>query len=95
VLINRGTLKVGDMFVVGTQSGRVRAMLDDKGARSRKRPSLPVEVLGLGGVPMAGDTLTVVETKRAPAKSRLSSGTGDRQAHHHGAGQPRERCSRR
>ncbi|KPF91480.1 translation initiation factor IF-2 [Novosphingobium sp. AAP83] len=64
VLINRGTLKVGDILVVGTQSGRVRAMLDDKGRQIKEAgPSLPVEVLGLGGVPMAGDTLTVVESE--------------------------------
>jgi translation initiation factor IF-2 len=64
VLINRGTLKVGDIFVVGTQSGRVRAMLDDKGRQVKQAPpALPVEVLGLGGVPMAGDTLTVVESE--------------------------------
>lgn len=64
VLINRGTLKVGDIFVVGTQSGRVRAMHDDKGRQIKEAPpSLPVEVLGLGGVPLAGDTLTVVENE--------------------------------
>jgi translation initiation factor IF-2 len=64
VLINRGTLKIGDILVVGTQSGRVRAMLDDKGRQVKEAPpSLPVEVLGLGGVPMAGDTLTVVENE--------------------------------
>ncbi|OZA56424.1 MAG: translation initiation factor IF-2, partial [Sphingomonadales bacterium 39-62-4] len=64
VLVNRGTLKVGDILVVGTQSGRVRAMHDDKGRQIKEAgPSLPVEVLGLGGVPMAGDTLTVVESE--------------------------------
>jgi len=64
VLVNRGTLKVGDILVVGTHSGRVRAMLDDKGRQVKAAPpSLPVEVLGLGGVPMAGDTLTVVESE--------------------------------
>jgi translation initiation factor IF-2 len=64
VLINRGTLKVGDIFVVGTESGRVRAMLDDKGRQVKEAPpSLPVEVLGLGGVPMAGDVLAVVESE--------------------------------
>ncbi|MES2494458.1 MAG: translation initiation factor IF-2, partial [Pseudomonadota bacterium] len=64
VLINRGTLKVGDILVVGTHSGRVRAMLDDKGRQVKEAPpALPVEVLGLGGVPMAGDTLTVVESE--------------------------------
>ncbi|QCI94989.1 translation initiation factor IF-2 [Novosphingobium sp. EMRT-2] len=64
VLINRGTLRVGDILVVGTQSGRVRAMLDDKGRQVKAAPpALPVEVLGIGGVPMAGDTLTVVENE--------------------------------
>ncbi|MBC2666192.1 translation initiation factor IF-2 [Novosphingobium flavum] len=64
VLVTRGTLKVGDILVVGTHSGRVRAMLDDKGRQVKEAPpSLPVEVLGLGGVPMAGDTLTVVESE--------------------------------
>ena len=64
VLITRGTLKVGDILVVGTQSGRVRAMLDDKGRQIKEAtPSMAVEVLGLNGVPMAGDTLTVVESE--------------------------------
>ncbi len=64
VLINRGTLKVGDIFVVGTQSGRVRAMHDDKGRQIKEAgPSLPIEVLGLGGVPMAGDMLSVVDSE--------------------------------
>ena len=64
VLITRGTLKIGDILVVGTQSGRVRAMLDDKGRQIKAAPpALPVEVLGLSGVPMAGDTLTVVESE--------------------------------
>ena len=64
VLITRGTLKVGDILVVGVHSGRVRAMLDDKGRQIKEAPpALPVEVLGIGGVPMAGDTLTVVESE--------------------------------
>jgi translation initiation factor IF-2 len=64
VLITRGTLKVGDILVVGVHSGRVRAMLDDKGRQIKEAPpALPVEVLGLGGVPMAGDTLTVVDSE--------------------------------
>jgi translation initiation factor IF-2 len=64
VLVNRGTLKVGDILVVGTESGRVRAMLDDKGRQIKQAPpSMPVEVLGLGGVPMAGDMLTVVDSE--------------------------------
>ncbi|MBB4858191.1 translation initiation factor IF-2 [Novosphingobium chloroacetimidivorans] len=65
VLVKRGTLKVGDIFVVGSESGRVRAMLDDKGRQVKEAPpALPVEVLGLGGVPMAGDLLSVVESEQ-------------------------------
>ncbi len=64
VLVRRGTLNVGDIFVVGSESGRVRAMIDDKGKQVKSAgPSVPVEVLGLGGVPSAGDTLTVVESE--------------------------------
>ena len=64
ILVRRGTLKVGDIFVVGTESGRVRAMVNDKGQQIKEAgPSTPVEVLGLGGVPMAGDTLTVVDNE--------------------------------
>jgi translation initiation factor IF-2 len=64
VLVQRGTLRVGDVFVVGAVSGKVRAMIDDKGRQVKEAgPSVPVEVLGLGGVPSAGDTLTVVENE--------------------------------
>jgi translation initiation factor IF-2 len=64
VLVTRGTLKRGDVFDVGTESGRVRALVDDKGKQVKEAgPSVPVEVLGLGGVPMAGDQLTVVENE--------------------------------
>ncbi|MBV9930177.1 MAG: translation initiation factor IF-2 [Alphaproteobacteria bacterium] len=62
VLVQRGTLRVGDVFVVGAVPGKVRAMIDDKGRQVKEAgPSVPVEVLGLSGVPSAGDTLTVVE----------------------------------
>ena len=65
VLITRGTLKRGDTFVVGTESGRVRAIVDDQGRQIKEAgPSMPVEVLGLGGVPGAGETLTVVENEQ-------------------------------
>jgi translation initiation factor IF-2 len=64
VLVQRGTLKVGDVFVVGAVPGKVRAMIDDKGRQVKEAgPSVPVEVLGLSGVPSAGDTLTVVENE--------------------------------
>ncbi|WP_106640838.1 translation initiation factor IF-2 [Allosphingosinicella vermicomposti] len=64
VLVQRGTLRVGDVIVVGAVSGKVRAMIDDKGRQVKEAgPSVPVEVLGLGGVPSAGDTLTVVENE--------------------------------
>ncbi|MBX7495244.1 translation initiation factor IF-2 [Qipengyuania sp. 6B39] len=65
VLVNRGTLKRGDTFVVGTESGRVRAIVNDQGKQIKEAgPSMPVEVLGLGGVPRAGDLLTVVENEQ-------------------------------
>ncbi|CUS44378.1 Translation initiation factor 2 [hydrothermal vent metagenome] len=64
ILVNRGTLKVGDVFVVGAESGKVRAMTNDKGQQIKEAgPSMPVEVLGLSGVPRAGDPLSVVENE--------------------------------
>ena len=64
VLIERGTLKRGDVFVVGSQTGKVRALIDDKGKQVKEAgPSTPVEVLGISGVPSAGDKLTVVENE--------------------------------
>src|SRR3546814_3731122 len=60
VLVRKGTLKIGDTFVIGSESGKVRAMINDKGQNVKTAgPSTPVEVLGLSGVPMAGDQLTV------------------------------------
>ncbi|KQM67613.1 translation initiation factor IF-2 [Sphingomonas sp. Leaf17] len=64
VLIDRGTLKIGDIFVVGAESGKVRALVDDKGRQIKEAgPAMPVEVLGLSGVPSAGDPLQVVENE--------------------------------
>ncbi|MDG3041394.1 translation initiation factor IF-2 [Roseicyclus marinus] len=64
VLVQKGTLKQGDIFVVGEQWGKVRAMENDKGDRVKiAGPSVPVEVLGLNGTPEAGDVLNVVETE--------------------------------
>ena len=65
VLVTRGTLKVGDVFVVGAESGKVRALVNDKGAQLKVAgPSVPVEVLGLSGTPSAGDQLQVVENEQ-------------------------------
>ncbi len=62
VLIQRGLLKSGDAFVTGFHSGRVRAMIDDNGKRVKAvGPSMAIEILGLSGVPMAGDTFAVVK----------------------------------
>ena len=64
VLVQNGTLRKGDIFVVGEQWGKVRALVNDQGERiDEAGPSVPVEVLGLSGTPSAGDTLNVVETE--------------------------------
>jgi translation initiation factor IF-2 len=64
VLIQRGTLKVGDLIVAGAEWGRVRALLSDTGAPvDTAGPSTPVEVLGFSGTPDAGDRLAVVENE--------------------------------
>jgi translation initiation factor IF-2 len=63
VLVQNGTLRQGDIFVVGEQYGKVRALINDKGERVKEAgPAVPVEVLGLNGTPEAGDVLNVVET---------------------------------
>jgi len=68
VLVQRGTLRVGDIFVAGSEWGRVRALIDDHGANiTEAGPAMPVEVVGLNGTPVAGDDLTVVPTE---AKAR-------------------------
>ncbi len=64
VLVQKGTLKQGDIFVVGEQWGKVRALINDQGERVKEAgPSVPVEVLGLNGTPEAGDVLNVVDTE--------------------------------
>jgi translation initiation factor IF-2 len=64
ILVQKGTLKQGDIIVAGAEWGRVRAMLDDKGrALSVAGPSTPVEILGLAGVPSAGEPFVVVENE--------------------------------
>ena len=65
VLVQNGTLRVGDTIVAGTAYGRVRAMMDDKGRRvTDAGPSTPVEVLGFSEVPSAGDILNVAEADK-------------------------------
>ncbi len=64
VIVQRGTLKVGDIVVAGNEWGRVRAMLDDHGKQQKEAtPATPVEVLGLSGAPAAGDRVGVVENE--------------------------------
>ena len=66
VLVSNGTLKVGDDYICGIYSGRVRAMLDERGKQVKEAgPAIPVQILGLTGVPMAGDQLLVVEDASA------------------------------
>ncbi len=65
VLVQSGTLKVGDVYVVGSFSGRVRALINDRGVKTQQAgPSIPVEVIGLPGVPSAGDVFQVVSDER-------------------------------
>ena len=64
VLIQRGTLRVGDIFVAGSEWGRVRALVDDHGRNQMQAgPSEPIEVLGLNGTPLAGDDFIVAESE--------------------------------
>ncbi|MFO0345692.1 MAG: translation initiation factor IF-2 [Labrys sp. (in: a-proteobacteria)] len=91
VLVQRGTLNVGDIIVAGSEWGRVRALVNDTGATVKSAgPSLPVEVLGFNGTPEAGDRVAVVESeararevtsyrdrqKRDRAAARLGAGRG-------------------
>ncbi|MFL5465401.1 MAG: translation initiation factor IF-2 [Gemmatimonadaceae bacterium] len=62
ILVNNGTLHVGDDFICGMYSGRVRALLDERGRNIKEAgPAIPAQILGIGGVPMAGDQFVVVE----------------------------------
>ncbi|NMJ41267.1 translation initiation factor IF-2 [Roseomonas sp. JC162] len=89
VLVQKGTLRQGDIVVAGAEWGRVRAMLDDKGRQLKDAPpSLPVEILGLSGVPAAGDNFIAVENeararevsefrqRRARDKAAAAAGAG-------------------
>ncbi len=75
VLVQKGTLRVGDNIIAGTAFGKVRAMINERGDKVKKaEPSTPVEVLGLSDVPMAGDILEAVDEKvaRTVAEKRLA-----------------------
>jgi len=64
VLVQRGTLRVGDIVVAGSEWGRVRALVNDRGQNVQEAgPAAPVEVLGMNGVPLAGDDMVVVENE--------------------------------
>ncbi|HZY48871.1 MAG TPA: translation initiation factor IF-2, partial [Devosia sp.] len=84
VLVQRGTLKIGDIVVAGTEFARVRALIDDKGEQLKEAgPSTPVEVLGFTGVPSAGDRFSVVEDE---ARAREITGYRQRQIREKTAG---------
>jgi translation initiation factor IF-2 len=77
ILVQRGTLRVGDLVVAGSQWGRVRALIDDKGVNVETAgPSTPVEVLGFSGAPEAGDRVAVVDSE---ARAREIAEYRDRQ----------------
>ncbi|MBO7332411.1 MAG: translation initiation factor IF-2, partial [Alphaproteobacteria bacterium] len=79
VLVSRGTLNVGDIFIVGQEWGRVRSLQNEQGKRVQSAsPATPVEVIGLQGVPAAGDDFIVVEDE---AKAREISSYRQRKAH--------------
>jgi len=85
VLVQQGTLRRGDVVVVGTETGRVRTMLNDKGqALKEAGPSMPVQLVGLSGVPEAGQPFHCVENERA-AKDVVGHRVSERRI---GAGEP-------
>ena len=74
VLVQNGTLRIGDSIVAGTTHGKVRAMINDRGDKVKKAgPSVPVEVLGLNDVPAAGDILAALDEKLAKSSSKKVS----------------------
>jgi translation initiation factor IF-2 len=69
VLVQKGTLNVGDIFVSGSEWGKVKALIDDKGNNIKEvKPSMPVEVLGFDSNPLAGDDFVVVESESVARK---------------------------
>ena len=88
VLIQKGTLRIGDPFVAGVYHGKVRAMFDERGKKVESAPpSTPVQVLGFEGVPQAGDSLVVVESERdardiSIKRQQLKRQQDQKQVHH-------------
>src|SRR4029078_1276116 len=84
ILVQKGTLHVGDNFICGKFSGRVRALYDERGKPVREAgPSIPVQILGFEGVPAAGDLFTVVtdavEAREIAQKRQGLQGGGQNQ----------------
>jgi len=76
VLIQNGTLRTGDVVVVGSAFGKIRALVDDKGKQVKKAgPSIPVEIMGLSEVPSAGDSLMVVSDERVAREAAAKRST--------------------
>ena len=69
ILVQKGTLQIGDNIAVGSSYGKVRAMIDDKGRRAKQAtPSTPVEILGLNSVPDVGEIFIATENERKPER---------------------------
>jgi translation initiation factor IF-2 len=80
ILVQAGTLRVGDAVVAGLHHGRVRAMINDRGKKLHEAgPAIPVEILGLSGVPLAGDTFAVVGDERKARQIALARQEKQRQ----------------
>jgi translation initiation factor IF-2 len=76
VLVQAGTLRVGDVVVVGPTYGKIRALIDDKGKQTKKAgPSVPVEIMGLNDVPSAGDTMMVVSDEKSAREAAAKRST--------------------
>ncbi len=76
VLVQSGTLRVGDIVVVGPTYGKIRALIDDKGKQTKKAgPSVPVEIMGLNDVPSAGDVMTVVSDEKTAREAAAKRST--------------------
>ena len=76
VLVQTGTLRVGDVVVVGPTYGKIRALIDDKGKQTKKAgPSIPVEIMGLNDVPSAGDVMAVVSDEKSAREAAAKRST--------------------